>query len=237
MVVERDVRLLCLPPAGATAGIFRAFRPVLPSEIELVPFDLPGRGARRAEPPIGSMRALVDALLPEALRVADRPFAMFGYSLGGKVGFELARALAARGRPPEHLFVAASPSQRFPDHGRGLHLAPREALVDELRRLGTPARVLEEPRLISRLLPAIRADFQLAGEYEVLPGPRLDCPVTAFAGTLDPDISIDDVAGWAGHTTGPFRLARVEAAGHHFLKGRAAEIVGEISRALEEQRP
>jgi surfactin synthase thioesterase subunit len=228
-------RLLCLPPAGATAGVFRPFRPLLPSEIELAAIDLPGHGTRRVEKPIGSMPALVDALLPEVLPFTDRPFAMFGYSLGAKIGFELARALAARGRPPLHLFVAASPSQSFPDQGRGLHLRPCEELVAELRRLGnTPARVLDEKRLLLRLLPAIRADFQLAAEYEVLPGPPLDCPLTAFAGTLDPDITVDDVAGWARHTRGRFRLARFDA-GHHFLQGRAAEMVGEILHSLEEQ--
>jgi surfactin synthase thioesterase subunit len=114
-------------------------------------------------------------------------------------------------------------------------LRSRAELVAELRRLGgTSERVLDAEGLLGRLLPAIRADFQLAAEYEVLPGFRLACPVTAFAGTLDPDITVDDVAGWACHTTGPFRLAHFEA-GHHFLKERAAEIVGEILRALGEQ--
>jgi medium-chain acyl-[acyl-carrier-protein] hydrolase len=160
---------------------------------------------------------------------------MFGYSLGAKVGFELARALVRHGRPPLHLFVAASPSHRFPDSGRGLHLRSPEELVAELRRLGaTPARVLDEKRLLPRILPAIRADFQLAAEYKVLPGPPLDCPLTAFAGTLDPDITVDDMAGWARHTRGPFHLTSF-AAGHHFLQGRAAEMVGEIRRALEER--
>jgi surfactin synthase thioesterase subunit len=226
-------RILCLPPAGATAGVFAPVRQQLPSEIELALFDLPGHGARGAEPPIASMRALIDTLVPEVLPFTDRPFAVFGHSLGAKVGFELGRALAARGRPPAHLFVAASPSGSFPDSGRDLHLRSADDLVAELRRLGgTPERVLDEQRLLDRLLPAIRADFQLAAEYQVLPGPRLDCPVTAFAGTLDPDISVDDVAGWARHTSGPFRLARF-AAGHHFLKQRAAEIADEILRALE----
>jgi medium-chain acyl-[acyl-carrier-protein] hydrolase len=227
-------RLLCLPPAGATAGIFRPFYALVAAKLELAPLDLPGHGPRRAEPPIGSMPALIDALLPEVLPLLERPFAIFGYSLGAKIGFELARALAARGRAPVHLFVAASPSHRFPDHGRGLHLRPHEALVAELRRLGTPERVLEAEPLLGRLLPAIRADFQLAAEYEVLPGPPLACPVTAFAGTRDPDISVEDVAGWARHTTGAFRLARFEA-GHHFLKERASELVDEILCALAER--
>jgi medium-chain acyl-[acyl-carrier-protein] hydrolase len=227
--------LLCLPPAGATAGIFSAFRPFLPAELALLPLELPGHGARFAESPVGSMRALIDRLLPEALALTPRPFAMFGYSLGAKIGFELARALAACGRSPVHLFVAASPSDRFPEHGRGLHLRSRDEVVAELRRLGgTPARVLDEERLLGRLMPAIRADLQLAAEYEVLPGLRLACPVTAFAGTRDPDITVEDVAGWARHTSGPFRLTRFDA-GHHFLKERAAQIVDEILRALEEQ--
>jgi surfactin synthase thioesterase subunit len=240
MIVSRSnqrrgaIRLLCFPPAGAPAGIFAPLCAQLRSDaVELTPMELPGRGARAAEPAIASMPALIDRLLPSALSLGDRPLAVFGHSLGAKVGFELARALAAHGRPPVHLFVAASPSHRFPDAGRGLHLRSQPELIAELRRLGgTPERVLGEERLLERMLPALRADFQLAVEYEVLDGPRLACPVTAFAGTLDREIAVEDVAGWATHTTGPFHLARLEA-GHHLVKERAAEIADEIARALE----
>jgi medium-chain acyl-[acyl-carrier-protein] hydrolase len=115
-----------------------------------------------------------------------------------------------------------------------MHALPRDELVAALRRLGgTPPHVLENDRLLDLLLPTIRADFKLALEYEVVPGPTLACPLTAFAGTRDPDVPVEDVAAWRQHTTGPFVVSRLEA-GHHVVKECGAEIVGEIVRALIE---
>ena len=71
---------------------------------------------------------------------------------------------------------------------------------------------------------------------EVLSGPTLDCPLTAFAGAHDPNIAVDDVAGWKRHTTGSFQLVRLDA-GHYFVRERNADLVGEIVRALAKEGP
>lgn len=219
------MRLVCFASAERTTGLYTGWRALLPEWLTLSPIELPGRGARSHEPPIGSMPALVERLLPE---IPDEPLATFGHSLGAKIAFEIARH-----RRPLHLFVAASPSHRFPSWGKELHRKPREELLAELIREGTPTRVLEDERLVDLLLPMVRADFQLAVEYEPPSLPTPDCPITAFAGTRDPDITIDDVASWARHTRGAFRLRPLEA-GHHFVCETAAEVVGELVRAMED---
>jgi medium-chain acyl-[acyl-carrier-protein] hydrolase len=223
------VRLVCLASAGRTTALFVAWRALVPPWLTLAPIELPGRGARSHEAPLGSMPALVDRLLPEVLAGGER-IALFGHSLGAKIAFELARRV-----PTAHLFVAASPSERFPSWGQGLHLLPQKELVAEIRRLGeVPARLLDDERLVELLLPMIRADFRLAVEYQPPAGPPLDCPLTAFAGAGDPHITVEDVAGWRRHTRGAFWL-RTVAAGHHFVRERAAELVGEIAAALTEE--
>lgn len=229
------MRLACFAHAGSSTAQFAAWRRLVPDWIALAPIELPGRGARSGEAPIASMPELVERLLPELLELDDRPLALFGHSLGAKVGFELARRLAERGRAPAHLFVAASPADRYPARGRGLHLRPRDELVAELKRIGAaPERVLDDARLVNLLLPVLRADLQLAVEYQAAPGAPLDCPLTAFAGTRDPDIAVDDVAGWSRHTRGPFRLQPLDA-GHHLVRERSTELVGELTRALAEE--
>jgi len=227
-----SARLLCFPHAGGTTQAFARWKPLLPGWLELSTIELPGHGPRSSEPAIGSMRAMIELLLPEALALADRPLAIFGHSVGAKIGFELARALARSNHPPVHLFVAASPSHGFPETGRGLHLRSRDEFIAELRRLGgTPTWLLEDERRIDPLLPTLRADFQLAVEYRVFPGPKLDCPVTAFAGTLDPHVSVEDISAWRSHTTGTFRLAQLEV-GHYFVKERAPDVVARIVQTL-----
>lgn len=210
--------------------MFAPWRTRLPRSFELVPIELPGRGARFEEAPIGNMRALVDRLLPEVSAHATGPFMVFGHGVGAKIAFELTRMLARRGLEAQHLFVAASPSGSFPAHGKGLHGLPRPELVTELRRAGTPEAVLRNERLLDLLLPSIRADLELAAEYEVFPGSPLACPITAFAGASDVDIPVDDVACWGRHTTARFELVVLDA-GHNFIKDCADELVEDIARA------
>jgi medium-chain acyl-[acyl-carrier-protein] hydrolase len=227
------MKLACFAGAGRTTALFAPWQALVPGWLALVPIEMPGRGARSEEAPVASMPALIDRLLPEVDALGER-VALFGHSLGAKIAFELARRLPAE---PVHLFVAASPSRRFPSWGRGLHLAPRDELIAEVKRLaGSPPRLFEDRALVDLLLPRLRADLQLAVEYDPLPGPPLRCPLTAFAGARDPDIIVHDVAGWRRHTRGAFQLRTLDA-GHHFVRERAGEIVGDIVRALHQEGP
>lgn len=227
------MKLVCVPGAGQTSALFATWRPLMPDWLSLVPLELPGRGVRSDEAPLGTMEPLVERLLPDLLELDAQPVAIFGHSLGAKVGFELARRLVAHGRDPVHLFVAACPHNRYPAWGRGLHLRPRDELVGELHRLGTPQLVLKDPELVDLLLPMVRADFQLAVEYEADASASLPCPITAFAGQRDPNIAAGDMADWANHTRAGFRLAILDA-GHDFVRERAHEVVAAIISALDE---
>jgi medium-chain acyl-[acyl-carrier-protein] hydrolase len=135
-----------------------------------------------------------------------------------------------------HLFVAASPSERFPSWGQGLHLKPRRELIAEIQRLGdAPPRLLDDDQLIDLLLPALRADFQLAVEYEPPAGPPLTCPLTAFAGARDPHVTVEDMAGWRRHTRSSFYLHTLDS-GHGLVRDRAAELTSAIAAALTQER-
>lgn len=226
------MKLVCVPGAGQTTALFATWPALMPDWLSLVPLELPGRGTRIDERPHQTMEQLVERLLPDLLALDDQPLTIFGHSLGAKIGFELARRLVAHGRDPVHLFVAACPHDRYPAWGRTLHLRPRNELVAELRRLGTPPLVLRDQELVDLLLPMVRADLQLAAEYEAgASAAPLPCPITAFAGQRDPNITIGDMAAWASHTRVGFRLAVFDA-DHDFVRGRAHELVAAIVGAL-----
>src|SRR5437870_4644362 len=97
-------RVFCLPSAGGGASVFREWRLAQGDDLEVVAIELPGRETRIAEPLRERVAALVDDLrdtLP-----TDRPYALFGHSMGGLIAFELARALVAPRPAPAHLFVS-----------------------------------------------------------------------------------------------------------------------------------
>jgi medium-chain acyl-[acyl-carrier-protein] hydrolase len=88
-----ELKLFCFPYAGGTASIFRDWANHLPSTIQVIPVDLPGRGRRFTEPPFIGYQALLEALAEAMPPLLDTPFAFFGHSMGAIIAFELARYL------------------------------------------------------------------------------------------------------------------------------------------------
>src|SRR4051812_29203532 len=83
--------MVCLPYAGGAASVFRGWQALVPPGVEVWPVQYPGRETRWKEPPLRRMEELVPTLV-EALRpLQERPFVLFGHSLGALVAFELAR--------------------------------------------------------------------------------------------------------------------------------------------------
>jgi surfactin synthase thioesterase subunit len=216
-------RLLCFAHAGGSAAVFRPWAALVPGDVELVAVELPARRARLAEPAVTSIAAIVSALTNEVGPLLDRPFALFGHSMGAIVAFEFARALRELGRPlPAQLFVSGARAPqlaRVPD----LHTLPREAFIAGVVALGgLPVELTAEPDLMDLVLPALRADFTAIETWRYAPAPPFTFPITAFGGTEDPRVAERQLALWAEHTTGPFGV-RVFPGGHFYLdKHRAA---------------
>ena len=109
------LRLFCLPYSGASAMAYSRWRRSMPDWLQVRPLELPGRGMRMDEPLQSDIRRLAAQLADEISAELDRPYALFGHSLGGLLAFELAHALHERGLPaPLALFASATagPSRR-----------------------------------------------------------------------------------------------------------------------------
>ena len=66
---------------------------LLPSSVEVVAMQPPGRGRRLKEAPFTEMGPLVRSVARAAGSLMDRPYAIFGHSLGALTGFALALEL------------------------------------------------------------------------------------------------------------------------------------------------
>ncbi|SHJ69064.1 pyochelin biosynthetic protein PchC [Nocardiopsis flavescens] len=227
------LRLVCLPHAGGGAGAYRAWAPLLPDGVDLVCVQYPGREDRFGEPPARDMAALVRAVAGELAPLLDRPYALFGHSMGSAVAFELARALRAGGAPgPERLFASGRRAPADAPAGR-VHEGDDDALVDELLRLGgTEEEVLADPGLREAVLGYIRADYRLIERYRPLPGPVLDCPVSVFLGDADPEVDAQTAARWAATTTGRVDV-QVFPGDHFYLVPRRGAVLRALLRRLD----
>lgn len=192
----------------------------MPADVDVCPIQLPGRATRFGEPPFRRMDLLVEALAGELRPFLDRPFAIFGHSMGALLAFELARALRAAGAPgPEALFVSACRSPEI-DDGQREYMLPDPEFVAALRRWdATPAEILDDPGALELLLPVVRADFEVAQAYAYREGPPLGCRIRAFSGIGDASATPALMRNWRRHTTGSFSLSVLP--GGHFLLEQA----------------
>lgn len=223
---DAAVRLFCLPHAGGSASIYRAW--VEDTALAIHPIQPPGRDARIREPAYTRVADYVADLVHAIAPHLDRPYALFGHSLGAIVAFELARALRRRGDAlPRRLFVSGAPAPRVTRPH--LHDLPEPALIAELARMGgTHPEILAHRELLDMVLPTMRADLEASDTYVYAPEPALSCPITALVGTHDPFASAADAAGWADETSGGFVLHEVP--GDHFFIDTAALSVRALVR-------
>lgn len=225
-------RLVCLPHAGAGAASFTRWLALFPPGIAVVRTQLPGREDLAAQPPFPRVRDAVDALLPQVVELGDAPVAIYGHSMGAVVGFELARALTAEGRPPAHLFVSGRRAPHLPARRATIHHLPDEEFLAALADMGGADGPVVRGRAFRRYTARlVRADLRLAEEHEHHAAPALPCPVTVFYGTEDPIVDLDQAEAWREHTGAAFAVHTFP--GDHFFHQRhRVAIAGIMAEAL-----
>jgi medium-chain acyl-[acyl-carrier-protein] hydrolase len=199
-----------------------------------MPAELPGRGSRLREPAFVSLAELVNALTITMEQLLDKPFALFGHSMGAVIAFELARSVRLRyDREPEWLFVSGRRAPQIPHNDPPTFNLPKDQFIAELRRIaGTPTEVLEHEELMEYLIPLLRADFQLIQTYSYKPDARLDCPITAWAGLSDRKENRGLVEEWREQTSSAFALHMLPG-DHFFLRSSETRLLQTLARELE----
>lgn len=223
---QAKLRLFCFPYAGGTANIFHAWQASLPSTIEVCPVHLPGRGKRLREMPFTHYQPLVQALAEGLRPYLDKPFVLFGHSLGAMLSFELARQLHRMQLPqPRHLFVSGRRAPQVVNSEPPAHNLPDDQFIATLRKLnGTPAEALAHPELMQLMLPLLRADFEVCDTYTYMAEEPLAIPLTVYGGIFDTGVSREHLEGWQQHTTGAFSL-RMFPGDHFFINTSQAALL------------
>src|ERR1700733_12636953 len=86
------LRLFCLPHAGGGAGLFRGWPASLSPAVEVRGVQPPGRESRISEKPFTRLEPLVAALTDVLAASIDRPYILYGHSMGALLAFELTRS-------------------------------------------------------------------------------------------------------------------------------------------------
>lgn len=232
---DARLRLFCLPYAGAGAAAYAGWAKALPPDVAVCPVRLPGRETRSSEPLYSDMEELVRALNAAITPHLEKPFVLFGHSMGAGIAFELTRALRASGQAmPQMLFVSGTraPHFRGPEYTPGTDPSEAEllSLVPALRDATEQAR--------QAVLPVLQADTRLYRHYRYRPEAPLAVPITAYGGVEDAQVPPEWIEAWAKETTAECQV-RFFPGGHFFLHtGRAEflEVLGGRLRQLLESR-
>lgn len=231
--VEPRARLFCFHYAGGGGSAFLQWANALPSSIEIVAIQLPGRENRILEPVAEDMPKLLAELLEDLSPLLDLPYGVFGHSFGALLGMECCVLLHQRGaRLPRHIIVSGA-------NPPGRPLSFNETDLDALalermsQRLGPAFFSSLDPETTNMMLATLRGDLRLMFSYEFstkLP----PVPITVLGAPDDPLVSIDALYEW-GEMALSHEVVLLEG-GHFFFEQHTARILDIVQRCLQDRR-
>jgi medium-chain acyl-[acyl-carrier-protein] hydrolase len=239
--------LFCIHHAGGGAAGFRNWPRLLGPSVQLGTVVLPGREALFDQRPLADFAMVVKRICSEIQPLTDKPYALFGHSLGAALAFEAACHLEQRApRAPSCLIVSGRPALHLHDtatdnySARGAGEPPASTLpdtefIDLLRRVGgTPSEIFNNPEMMRLFLPVIRADFHLAENYHWDGQSRCACSILVLGGKTDRFARPEELVQWRDLTTGDVTVRTFDG-GHFFIASREVEACGAIAAFLDQQ--
>lgn len=226
---ESHSLIFCLPHSGAGTSAFRGWENALPRGIEIAAVRLPGREQRFREPPDLHPEEIATVIAARA----DRPYAIFGHSLGARLGFEVIRVLRRRGaRLPTRLYVAAARPPDVEDTiARVVEYDDEQCVSALIELIGAPAVLRDDPELRELYLPILRSDLGWLHTAVYQPEAPLPVPLVALAGAADTQCGPAAMLGWARHTSACFRLHTMPG-GHFFPQAKTTHLTSMMASDL-----
>ncbi|GAA3755711.1 thioesterase II family protein [Salinactinospora qingdaonensis] len=226
------MRVFLLHHAGGSHLLFRDWSRYFPRDWEVCFLEAPGRGRLSHLLPRHRAADVVSFFLEDICPRLDRPFAVFGHSMGALLAYEMTLHLLGQGGPlPVWLGLSARAAPR-PDGGldvRNRHLMPPEELRRAVAEMGgTPRELLADPEWWALFEPVLRSDLRLVETWRPRPGTaRIPLPVSVFGGERDVVVRPERLADWADHVEQYMGL-RLYPGDHFYFHNRESLLVDQI---------
>ncbi len=207
---------------------------MLPDWMEMVAVQLPNREGRLHESGSTRLNPIITALAAEIQPRLDRPYVLFGHSMGALICYELARMLRDRGAPGPLALILSGRQAPGVHHSEPPlhHLSDGEFVAAMQARFDAiPQVVLAQPELLRLLLPTLRRDIEAIETYQFQPGPPLVIPFFLYGGRADRQVTPASLEGWRDLTTGSTSL-RLFPGGHFYLQEDRAPVIAALAEDL-----
>ncbi|WP_017496487.1 thioesterase II family protein [Flavobacterium sp. WG21] len=213
--MNEKIKLFCFPFAGGSKYSFNLYLEYASENIQLIPFDYPGRGARINEILLSNIDEIVEDVFKSIKGQLNEQYAFYGHSMGSLVAYLLIKKLIKHNLPlPFYLFVsgAGGPSVLQPKERSTL---PTDEFINELRTIGgSPESVLENSELIKFFEPILRTDFKSIETYSYEATTKFNIPISVIIGDQE-GISIEEAKAWGRETSLEVDIEVLP--GHHFF--------------------
>lgn len=229
------IRLFCFHHSGGGASAYYPWVESLSPYIEMISIQLPGREDRFTEPLINSLRDILDALTEGFHLYTEKPFFVFGHSLGGLIAFELVKSIYQRySLYPQHIIISAAKAPHMPFRMKTLSSLENKILKEELKIYnGIDEGILNNDELLDLFLPIIRNDFSISERYYSTDVVSLPCDILHLSGDLDVSVNEEEIQAWKAYTAGKFEHISFQG-GHFFLKNHQKNIIKLINQIAEQ---
>ena len=214
-----DRVLVCLSYCGGGTVPFRPWADTVPEDTELALICYPGREARFGTPFARDWTVLRDDVVRAVRSLGDRPYIVFGHSMGSWLAFETVARLEHLGvTPPEALVVSGGEAppkcHLVPDYVPRSHDSD-DTIVRWMRTYGQiSAAIAQEPDLVRIAVDLFRADLKVSESYRYVEGTRVSVPLRVLYGADDDEPFAEVERGWRAMTTGAYEA--VELPGGHY---------------------
>jgi surfactin synthase thioesterase subunit len=228
------INLFCLPFAGGNKYSYRAYEKKAPPFLKILPVEYPGRGTRSTEPLLRSIDQLVNDVYNQLKqKFGEKPYAIYGHSMGALAAYLLTEKVVANGHPPPvHLFVTgAQGPNALSNEEKKTYLLPREEFMKAITDMdGIPSELLMHKELLDYIEPILRADFTITDTYRHRQTDMLHVPITVITGSEE-GLKHEDILTWKDETTEQTDFYQMSGK-HFFIAQHAEEIMRIVSTKI-----
>lgn len=225
------IRLFCLPYAGGFAEFYLSWKKHLPAWIELCPLQLPGRSYCTHEQCPKDINKLIDEIVRVIEHYNDRPFAIFGHSMGSILAYETAVSLKTK---PEALILSGGDAPNYWEKTKHLHLLPDDDLLSLIidNKSYDKKTNAETKNEYVWFLNTLRSDLALCSQYKSKPNYFFNGTTLIMYAVDDQLCNYKNLEAWKDFCP-KSKFIAYESGGHFFIREFLSNVIGHIIKTLE----
>lgn len=234
-IVKDKIQLFCIPYAGGTAELFSELGGLFDENIEVIRLEYAGHGSRKKEDYYNDFQEMTDDLAEHINQLInpDAGLALFGYSMGSMVAYELF-AQNKLIKKPDYMFFASHEAPDVEWESKSYCKFDDEKFFEMIQKMGGFERCTSDMlgnRFFRKLhFEPVRADYELLGNYKMSKKVLIDVPAILFYSSKD--IAEESIKSWESFLI-EHGIIREMGDDHFFIKSHASVMAKDMMRVFE----